>query len=72
MEPLFLEIVHRDALVALAPAGEQEGLEPQVADLLVELQAGGDRRRLPLLHPPVEFPVVEQFEPAISKIQHRT
>lgn len=67
MEALLLEIVDGDAVVPLAAAREQEGLESKVANLIVQLQAGGDRRRLPPLHPLVEFPVVEQFEPAIFK-----
>ena len=50
-------------LVGLAAASEQEGLEAEVADLPVEAEAGGDHRRLPRLHPPVELPVVEQLQP---------
>lgn len=65
MEPLFLEVVHRDALVPLAPAREQKDLESQLANLLVQLQAGGDRRRLSPLHPLVELVMVEQLNPAV-------
>ena len=65
MEPLFLEVLLGDALVPLASAREQEGLEPKLANLIVQLQAGGDRTRLAPLHPPVELLVVEQFKSAV-------
>ena len=64
MEPLFVEVVHRDASVPLASAREQEGLESQPADLVVELQAGRDGGRLAPFHPLVELVVVEQLGPA--------
>ena len=64
MEALSPEVVDGDGLVGLAAAGEQEGLEAEVAYLPVKAEAGGDRRRLPRLHPPVELPVVEQLQPA--------
>ena len=43
VEPLFVEVVHRDATVPLASAREQDGLESEIENLLVQLQAGGDR-----------------------------
>ena len=64
VEPLFVEVVHRDATVPLASAREQDGLESELENLHVQLQAGGDRRRLPPLHPLVKLEVVEQFKPA--------
>jgi hypothetical protein len=64
MEPLFVEVVHRDASVPLASAREQEGLEPQLANLIVQLQARGDGGRLAPLHPLVKLVVVEQLSPA--------
>jgi len=64
MEPLLVEVLHRDASVALASAREEEGLEPQLANLIVQLQAGRDGSRLAPLHPLVKLVVVEQLGPA--------
>jgi hypothetical protein len=64
MEALFAEVLRGDAPVGLAPAGEQERLEPEAANLVVEVQAGLDGQRLAPLHPLAERVVVEQFEPA--------
>ena len=50
METLFLHILHRDALVPLASALEQEGFEPQLVKLTVQLEAGEDRMPLAPLH----------------------
>ena len=43
VEPLFVEVVDRDATVPLASAREQDDLESELENLLVQLQAGGDR-----------------------------
>lgn len=64
MEPLLVEVLHRDASVPLTSAREQEGLEPKPANLIVQLPAGGDGGSLASLHPLVKLVVVEQLSPA--------